>query len=173
MCRGQPTLVIALVTLTPQCPAVALYVQCIICTSIGVYIKGVYMTDSRCTSKVDCAIEKRTHNCVILPPDPLTVRISVNRTDPPGFTPENPTDYRAASGPQNVTCTVTGGTGDGPTYRWSSTCNRCAFSDRTDAVITRAALHSGDIGTHTCTATRGGVTAMDSIVFNIVGEWQK
>ena len=39
-------------------------------------------------------------------------------------------------------------------------------------MIRRQALHSGDIGTHTCTATRGGVTAMDSIVINIVGEWQ-
>ena len=105
-----------------------------------------------------------------LPPDPLTVRISVNRTDPPGFIPESPTDYRAASGSQNVTCTATGGSGSGPTYQWSSTCNRCDFSSTTDAVIVRRALHSGDNGTHTCTATRGGETAMDSIGINIVGE---
>ena len=105
-----------------------------------------------------------------LPPDPLTVSITVDRTDPPGFAPENPTEYRAASGPQNFTCTATGGSGDGPTYQWSSTCDGCAFSSRTDAVITRPALHSGDIGTHTCTATRGGETVMNSIVINIVGK---
>ena len=100
----------------------------------------------------------------------LVVEISVDRTDPPGFTPENPSDYRAASGPQIVTCTATGGTGSGPTYQWSSTCAGCAFSSTTDAVIIRPALHSGDTGTHTCTATRGGETAMDSIEINIVGE---
>ena len=105
-----------------------------------------------------------------LPPGPLTVSITVDRTDPSGFTPENPTDYRAASGPQEFTCIATGGTGDGPTYRWSSTCGICTFSSTTNAVIFRTALHSGDIGTHTCTATRGGETAMDSIVINIVGE---
>ena len=109
---------------------------------------------------------------VLLPPDPLTVSITVDRTDPPGFTPENSTNYRAASGPQKFTCTATGGTGDGPTYQWSSNCNRCDFSNKTDAVITRRALHSGDIGTHTCTAIRGGEIAMDSIVINVVGQCQ-
>ena len=112
------------------------------------------------------------HNIIMssLPPDPLTVSITVDRTDPPGFTPENPTNYRAASGPQEFTCTATGGTGDGPTYQWSSNCNRCDFRNKTDAVIFRKALHSGDNGTHTCTATRGRETAMDSIVINVVGE---
>ena len=105
-----------------------------------------------------------------LPPGPLTVSITVDRIDPPGFTPENPTEYRAASGPQVFTCTATGGTGDGPAYQWSSTCGGCAFRTTTHAVIERGSLHSGDIGTHTCTATRGGETAMDSIVINIVGE---
>ena len=105
-----------------------------------------------------------------LPPGPLTVSITVDRTDPPGFTPENPTDYRAASGPQNFTCTATGGTGDGLAYQWSSTCNDCSFISTTNAVIFRFALHSGDNGTHTCTATRGEETAMVSIVINIVGE---
>ena len=109
---------------------------------------------------------------VLLPPDPLTVSITVDRTDPPGFTPENPTNYRAASGPQEFTCTATGGTGDGLAYQWSSTCGGCVFSSKTEAAIFRTALHSGDIGTHTCTATRGGETAMDSIVINIVGECQ-
>jgi len=80
--------------------------------------------------------------------------------------------YRAASGPQQFTCTAAGGTGDGPTYQWSSTCGGCAFSSTTDAVIERGAVHSGDIGTHTCTATRGGESVMDSIVINIVGEWK-
>ena len=105
-----------------------------------------------------------------LPPDPLTVSITVDRTDPPGFTPENPNEYRAASGPQIFTCTATGGTGFETTYQWSSTCSSCFFSSTTNAVIDRSALHSGDIGTHTCTATVGGETAMDSIVISIVGE---
>ena len=113
--------------------------------------------------------EHSNNNYVLLPPDPLTVSITVDRTDPPGFTPENPTDYRAASGPQVFTCTAIGGTGDGPTYQWSSTCGGCVFRT-TDAVITRKALHSGDTGTHTCTATRGGETAEDSVVINVVGE---
>ena len=38
----------------------------------------------------------------------LLVSISVDRTDPPGFTPGDSTEYRAASGPQVVTCTATG-----------------------------------------------------------------
>ena len=39
------------------------------------------------------------------------------------------------------------------------------------SVISRTAVHSGDIGTHTCTASRGGDSASASIVFNVVGEW--
>ena len=111
---------------------------------------------------------------ILLPPDPLTVSITVDRTDPPGFTPENLTDYRAASGPQVVTCTATGGSGSGDyDYKWTSTCSRgCAFKNKTKSVISRTAVHSGDVGTHTCTATRDGETAMDSVVFNIVGERQ-
>ena len=109
---------------------------------------------------------------ILLPPDPFAVSISINRTDPPGFIPGDFSEYRAASGPQEFTCTATGGTGDGPTYQWSSTCDDCVFSSRTNAVIKRGALHSGDNGTHICTATRGGESAMDSIVISIVGEWQ-
>ena len=105
----------------------------------------------------------------------LVVEISVDRTDPPGFTPENPTDYRAASGPQIVTCTATGGSGSGDyDYVWTSTCSGCTFqrtSTGATSVIERTAVHSGDIGTHTCTATRGGDSASASIVFSVVGEW--
>ena len=105
----------------------------------------------------------------------LVVEISVDRTDPPGFTPENPTDYRAASGPQIVTCTATGGSGSGDyDYEWTSTCSSCSFrrtSTGATSVIERTSVHSGDIGTHTCTATRGGDSASASIVFNVVGEW--
>ena len=112
---------------------------------------------------------------LLLPPDPLTVSITVDRTDPPGFTPENPTDYRAASGPQIVTCTAKGGSGSGDyDYEWTSTCSRCDFqrtSTGVTSVIDRTAVHSRDIGTHTCTASRGGDSASDSIVFNVVGEW--
>ena len=112
---------------------------------------------------------------LLLPPDLLTVSITVDRTDPPGFTPENPTDYRAASGPQITTCTATGGSGSGDyDYEWTSTCSRCFFRTRSTgltSVIVRTAVHSGDIGTHTCTVSRGGDSASDSIVFNVVGEW--
>ena len=107
-----------------------------------------------------------------------TVAITVTRrTDPPGFVPGDPTQYRAASGPQEFTCTATGGAGSGDyDYVWTSTCSRgCAFqrmTTGTTSVITRGALHSGDIGTHTCTATRGGVSGSDSITLNVVGEWQ-
>ena len=105
----------------------------------------------------------------------LDVEISVDRTDPPGFTPENPTDYRAASGPQIVTCTATEGSGSGEyQYVWTSNCSGCSFrrtSTGATSVISRTALHSGDIGTHTCTASRGGDSASASIVFNVVGEW--
>ena len=107
---------------------------------------------------------------LILPPDPLTVSITVDRTDPPGFTPENASDYRAASGPQDVTCAATGGTGAGPTYQWSSTCGGCDFRTSTDATISRIAVNSRDNGTHTCTASRGGDSASASIVFYVVGE---
>ena len=106
----------------------------------------------------------------LLPPEPFTVNITVDRTDPPGFNQGAPTEYRAASGPQVVTCTATGGSGSGPTYQWSSTCRDCPFQDSVDVSITRLALKSGDTGTHTCTATRGGVIVNDSIVFNIAGE---
>ena len=107
----------------------------------------------------------------------LVVEITVDRTDPPGFTPENPTDYyRSASGPQVVTCRATGGSGSGDyDYEWTSTCSSgCVFKRTTTgvtSVINRTALHSDDIGTHTCTASRGEGSASESIVFNVVGEW--
>ena len=91
--------------------------------------------------------------------------------DPPtDFTP-CPNEYRAASGPVTVTCTATGpGTGT-VNYRWSSTCRDCTFQSATSVSIRRAAVHSGDNGTHTCMATRGdGSTGTAIIDFNIVGE---
>ena len=57
---------------------------------------------------------------------------------------------------------------------WTSTCSSCSFrmtSTGATSVIERASVHSRDIGTHTCTASRGGDSASDSIVFNVVGEW--
>ena len=105
----------------------------------------------------------------------LDVEISVSYTPPPGFTP-GPNEYRAASGPVVVTCTATGGSGSGDyDYVWTSTCSRaCNFRMTTTgatSVINRTSVHSGDNGTHTCTASRGGDSASDSIVFNVVGEW--
>ena len=108
-------------------------------------------------------------------PDVLTVGITVNYNPPPGFTP-GPNEYRAASGPVIVTCTVTEGAGSGAyQYVWTSTCQpSCDFqrsSTGATSVIVRQAVHSGDIGTHTCRASRGGESAIKSIVFNVVGEW--
>ena len=112
---------------------------------------------------------------VLLIPTSLapTVSITVEGTPPPGFTPVRPTEYRAASGPYTFTCTATGGAGSGTYhYVWTSTCARCDFQRSSTGAISeilRAALHSGDNGTHTCTATRGGESGSDNVV-TIVGE---
>ena len=98
----------------------------------------------------------------------LTVNITVDYTPPPGFT-LGPNEYRAASGPVIVTCTATGGSGD-IDYQWSSTCSDCDFQNALSSSIHRAAVHSGEIGNHTCTATSGESTGNASIDFNIVGE---
>ena len=58
------------------------------------------------------------------------------------------------------------------TYLWSSTCTNCVFDNNTKQEITRAAVHSGDNGTHTCTVTMESnetVVGNASINFNIVG----
>ena len=115
------------------------------------------------------------HTHLIIPLVSLDVEISVSYTPPPGFTP-GPNEYRAASGPVVVTCTATGGSGSGDyEYVWTSTCSgHCDFQRNLTGVtseILRTAAHSSDIGTHTCTASRGGDSASDSIVFNVVGEW--
>ena len=99
----------------------------------------------------------------------LAVSISVDYTRPADFN-SGPNEYRAASGPVTVTCTATGaGTGT-INYQWSSTCRNCPFQSTTSTSIRRGAVHSGDKGTHTCVATRGGCTASASIDFRVVGE---
>ena len=98
----------------------------------------------------------------------LAVNISVSYTPPPG-TELGPTQYRAASGPVEVTCKVMGNT-NSVNYHWSSTCRDCNFQDVTNKFIRRGAVHSGDTGTHTCTAVSEGVTGNASIIFNVVGE---
>ena len=88
---------------------------------------------------------------------------------PSDFTP-GPNEYRAASGPVTVTCTATGlGTGL-ISYQWSSTCSNCLFQSATSNLVKRAAVHSGDNGTHTCVASRGTSSASASIDFHVVGE---
>ena len=101
---------------------------------------------------------------------PANCSISVVYDPPTDFTP-GPNEYKAASGPVTVTCNCTGpGTGT-VSYQWSSTCRNCTFQSSTSSSITRAAVHSGDCGTHTCVATRAdGLTGGASIVFNVVGE---
>ena len=99
----------------------------------------------------------------------LTVSISVDYSPPAGFTP-GPNEYRTASGPVTVTCTATGqGTG-AVSYQWSSTCRNCPFQSATKNSIRRPAVHSGDSGVHTCTATQNGITASATINFLVVGE---
>ena len=106
------------------------------------------------------------------------MNIMVEDTLPPGVTPGGPNEYRAASGEYTFSCTATGGPGGGDyEYMWTSTCQQstCPFqtsSTGATSVIMRQALHSGDDGTHTCAATRGGLSGSDSINITIVGEYE-
>ena len=102
----------------------------------------------------------------------LSVTIDVSYHPPPGAM-LGPNEYRAASGPVTVTCIAVGGT---PTvrYQWSSTCRDCPFQESNpksnSSEIFRAAVHSGDTGIHTCTATdMTENTGMNSIGFTITG----
>ena len=77
-----------------------------------------------------------------------------------------PNEYRAASGPVTVICTVIGGTGK-IDYKWTSTCRNCPFKTATSRMITREALSSGDNGTHNCTVEGIGSA---SINFTVKGK---
>jgi len=104
----------------------------------------------------------------LLFPVELSVSLSVSYTPPPGVV-LGPNEYRAASGPVVVTCTVIGGTG--PTsYQWSSNCRSCPFETANSSMIRRGAVHSGDTGTHTCTATSSEINGSASIFFIVKGE---
>ena len=78
-------------------------------------------------------------------------------------------EYRAASGPVIVTCTAIGGTEI--SYQWSSTCSGCDFKSARLETIERRAVHSGDTGTHTCTATAAEGVGNASIYFKVTGEY--
>ena len=106
-------------------------------------------------------------NVILL--EALTVSITVDYTRPDDFN-GGPNEYLAASGPVTVTCTATGPGSGTISYQWSSSCRSCPFQTATSSSIRRAAVHSGDTGTHTCVATRGGSTASASIDIRIVGE---
>ena len=80
------------------------------------------------------------------------------------------TEFRAASGPVTITCVAIGAGSGTINYQWSSTCRSCPFKSATSSAITRDAVDSGDTGTHTCEATRGGGIARFSFNFNVVGE---
>ena len=99
----------------------------------------------------------------------LTVKLFVNYTHPDDFN-GGPNEYRAASGPVIVTCTATGAGSGTISYQWSSTCRNCPFQSATSSSIRRAAVHSGDNGTHTCAVSRNGGTARVSIEFLVVGQ---
>ena len=96
----------------------------------------------------------------------------ISYTPPPGVV-LGPNEYRAASGRVIVTCTVMGASGP-VSYQWSSTCRDCPFTESTKQSIIRAAVHSGDTGSHTCTAManegNGTVPGSGTIVFNVVGK---
>ena len=98
----------------------------------------------------------------------LFVNISISYNPPPGVV-LGPNEYRAASGPVTVTCTAIGGTGD-VSYQWSSDCRSCPFQIATQRSIFRGAVHSGDTGTHTCTATTVGITGNTSINVTVKGK---
>ena len=110
------------------------------------------------------------HYTLLLLLEPLNVTISVDYSPPDGFTP-GPNEYRAASGPVTVTCTVRGLESGTVQYQWSSTCRNCLFQSATSNAIRRGAVYSGDTGTHTCVATMNGNTASASIDFRVVGEY--
>ena len=101
----------------------------------------------------------------------LSVVISVSYTPPPGFFP-GPNEYRAASGPVTVTCTAIGET-EGVTYQWTSNCINCPFKTKTTKMVGRAAVHSGDNGTHTCKAVKSGMVGNASITFVVKGKHTK
>ena len=104
----------------------------------------------------------------------LNVDVEVSYTPPPGFTP-GPNEYRAASGPVNITCTAIGGAG-AIQYQWSSTCRDCPFqsskAESNSSLIMRAAVHSGDSGVHTCTVSdEDNNMGNRSIFFKIISKW--
>ena len=86
--------------------------------------------------------------------------------EPPPDAELGPNQYRAASGPVTVTCMPAGPV----SYQWSSTCRNCPFQTANSGSITRAAVHSGDTGDHTCTATSGSISGSETISFNVVGK---
>ena len=94
--------------------------------------------------------------------------ISINYNPPPGFIP-GLNEYRAGSGPVDITCMATEGSDVAIKYQWSSTCRDCPFQSSISSNVTREVVHSGDTGTHTCTGTRGGQTASSDIEFKVVG----
>ena len=103
----------------------------------------------------------------------LNVTIVIGYTPPPGFVWGRPNEYRAASGPVDVTCMAEGGDGEA-IYQWSSTCRDCPFQEikpeSNRSSIRRGATHSGDTGTHTCNVTKSGNVGSASIDFNVVGK---
>ena len=111
------------------------------------------------------------HSCShTFSPTGLTVTIDVDYTPPPGFV-GGPNDYRAAS-TLILTCQVVPEAGS-EIYLWTSTCtgpgSTCFVPGRTSQAIYRPVLRSTDSGSHTCTATRGALTATATIEMNVVG----
>ncbi len=102
----------------------------------------------------------------------LLVTIDVAYTLPVDFDRPSESDYRAGSGPVNLTCQVEGATGS-VSYQWTSTCTGACFvsRSRTSQSVTQLFLRAAvDDGTHTCTATDSdGGTGSASTVMRIIG----
>ena len=62
--------------------------------------------------------------------------------------------------------------GAGPvSYQWSSTCRNCSFQTANSNSVNRPAVHSGDTGIHTCTATSGSsIRGNGTISITVVGK---
>ena len=58
-------------------------------------------------------------------------------------------------------------------YQWSSTCRRCPFKTANSSSVSWPAIHSGDTGVHTCTATSGSISENETVNFNVVGKLSK
>ncbi len=69
------------------------------------------------------------------------------------LTSPSSSNYQVGS-PVNLTCAITSGYTAPAFYTWSSTCTgNCAIPGSEGSTVYLEAIHSADIGTHTCSVT--------------------